>query len=676
MVHQTIDHRIQEALSHHQKGDLLAAKALYEQVLSLDPEHPDALHLLGVIAHQTQRHALSIELITRALQADNERPSFWNNKGIALQALDKYEEALYCFENALKLEIDYAAAYNNKGNALRALNRHAEAAQSFIEATKRDPNYAEAYNNLGVVYRETNEYPNAVTSLDRAIAIKANYADAHYNKGQVLSDLKNYLGALDSYNASLALNKNNADAWNNRGVALEKLGYKEEALGSFNQALQIRPAFAEALNNQANILINKNQYMDALASIEKAIALQPDYFEAHTGRAFIMNEMGRFHESLESFEHAIKINPLSPEPHNSRGTLLHDLGRFDDALNSYDQAIGLREDYHEAVCNKSIALLQAGNYAKGWELFESRWKNKDNGLTLRYSEEKRWKGGDNLRGKIILLHAEQGLGDTLQFCRYAIMLSELGARVILEVQKPLVGLMNTLAGAHQVVEQGLPVPHFDFHCPLMSLPLRFKTTIQTIPSPTAYLASSQVKVSEWRQRLGLRTKPRIGLAWSGNPAYKGDETRSLLLKEILEYLPENCEYICLQKEVRDRDSAVLAQSSIRFFDKEHIDFSDSAAICDLVDLIVTSDTSVAHLAGALGRPTWVMLKHVPDWRWLREGENSPWYESVRLFRQRADRQWKPVLAKIAAQLRALEDCPAETAGINSILLTAMGSRNY
>jgi hypothetical protein len=262
-----------------------------------------------------------------------------------------------------------------------------------------------------------------------------------------------------------------------------------------------------------------------------------------------------------------------------------------------------------------------------------------------------WLGHESLAGKTILLHSEQGLGDTIQFCRYAKAVADKGARVVLEVPGALLSLLAGLEGVSELIVRGAEIPAFDIHCPLMTLPLAFNTDLQSIPSPGPYLVSVASKRKLWRERLGPKRRKRVGLVWSGSPAHTNDANRSMSLAELIEHLPAGCEYVCLQKEIRASDMATLSQSGIHHFENEISDFSDTAALCDLMDVVVCVDTSVAHLAGALGKTTWLLLPFIPDWRWLLDRDDSPWYASMRLYRQQDDRLWEPVLKRVASDLK-------------------------
>ena len=327
--------------------------------------------------------------------------------------------------------------------------------------------------------------------------------------------------------------------------------------------------------------------------------------------------------------------------------------RFDEALRNHDRAIELDPDYAEFYLNKSLTLLLWGELKEGWKLYEWRWKTKAQKIFPREFSQPLWLGEEAIKEKTILLHSEQGLGDTLQFCRYTALVKARGARVLLQVQKPLVRLLGELEGVDAILTQEDELPNFDCHCPLLSLPLAFQTDIQSIPSVYRYVDADKILQEKWASRLGSKTKPRIGITWSGNSAHINDHNRSLPLAQLINYLPKNYEYFCLQKDIRDQDLDVLGGSNIRRFSDKITDFAETAALCDLMDLVISVDTSVAHLAGALGKPTLVLLPYVPDWRWLLDREDSLWYSSVRLFRQERAGYWDPVLEKVKYALDTL-----------------------
>ena len=312
---------------------------------------------------------------------------------------------------------------------------------------------------------------------------------------------------------------------------------------------------------------------------------------------------------------------------------MYEIKRLDEAQACFERALKIKPDYAEAHCNWALCRILVGDFDHGWKSNEWRWE------TAHLRKEKRnfvqplWLGSNEITGKTILLHSEQGFGDTIQFCRYVPLVAERAARVILEVPESLRELMETLTGSAQIVPKGEPLPQFDLHCPLMSLPLAFKTRLESIPCATPYLGALPSAVKSWNARLGQRRRSRVGLVWSGRPEHKNDHNRSLKLSTLLPLLDCDVTFISLQREVRPGDAATLKGLDIVHFGGELKNFSDTAAIISNLDVVISVDTSVAHLAGALGTPVWILLPFVPDWRWLLDREDSPWYPTARLFRQ-------------------------------------------
>lgn len=423
-----------------------------------------------------------------------------------------------------------------------------------------------------------------------------------------------------------------------------------EALAWIEKSLEVNPTSAVAYSNRGNAFKSLKQAQAALDSYNKAIALKPDYADAYYNRAATQKELQQFDAALESYDRAIALKPDFAEAHYNRGNLLRDTRRPEAAIASYEKSMALKPGYTVPNLNLGLCHLQLGHFEQGWDKYE--WRRNEN--AFRDFPQPRWTGAESLAGKTILLHSEQGLGDTIQFSRYATLVSKLGARVVLDVQEPLMGLMAGLEGVELLVAKGGALPPFDFHCPLLSLPRAFKTTLQNLPSADGYLAPRPEKVTQWQARLGPRTKPRVGLVWSGSAGHKNDHNRSILLSELLKKLPGNCQYISLQKETRPADQECLNRHpEILQLGQEITDFTDTAALCELVDVVVSADTSVVHLAGATGRPVWVLLPFNPDWRWLLERSDSPWYDSATLYRQSCMGDWREVFDKVGADLARL-----------------------
>jgi tetratricopeptide (TPR) repeat protein len=367
----------------------------------------------------------------------------------------------------------------------------------------------------------------------------------------------------------------------------------------------------------------------------------------------MLRRLVRYEEALASSERALRCGADHAEAHSARGAVLASVGRFDEALADYRRAIELKPTLAEGLWNKAIAHLSRGEFSEGWRLYEARWKVKSLKLTQHYASRPAWRGDESVQGKVVLLHAEQGYGDAIQFCRYAPLVAARGARVILGVPSALKALMTSLDGVEDVVAQGAP-PKFDHHCPLLSLPLVFGTELDSIPAPKTYLRAHSSARARWTARLGPRAAPRVGFAWSGRATHTNDLNRSITLEALLPLTRCGLEFVSLQKEIRAVDAPVLTLTpTIRRLGEELTDFADAAALVSELDLVISVDTSIAHLAGALGKPVWILLPFVADWRWLQEREDSPWYPSARLFRQSVARDWTDVIERVASELTAL-----------------------
>jgi tetratricopeptide (TPR) repeat protein len=353
---------------------------------------------------------------------------------------------------------------------------------------------------------------------------------------------------------------------------------------------------------------------------------------------------------LASHASALAARRDYAEAYANRGVTLYDLKRFDEALVSYDQAIGLQPDYADAHFFKSLSSLVTGDFERGWSEYEWRHRAPAARLTERTFRQPLWLGESELAGKTILLHSEQGFGDTIQFSRYVPLVAARGARVLLEVEEPLCELMNGLAGPAQVIAKGDPLPDFDLRCPLPSLPLAFGTRLETIPSDAPYLRLPRQALDYWNSMLGARDRLRVGLAWAGNTKHVRDAERSMRLRDLQPLLDSGATFVSLQKDLRAEDDGTLKSCNMIQFGEELGDFSDTAALISQLDLVISVDTSVAHLAGALGKPVWILLTHAPDWRWLLDRDDSPWYPTVRLFRQNESREWGGVVARLREAL--------------------------
>jgi len=593
----TLQAKFNQGVALHQQGKLAEAERIYQEILGKRPNHFDALHLLGVIALQTQQTERGIELISKAIKQNTKVASAHSNLANALMEVKRPAEALASYDKAIALNSDYAEAYNNRGNALFVLKRPEDALASYDNAIALNPGYAEAYNNRGIALGSAKRAEEALASYDKAIALNPDYAEAHYNRGIAFGDLQRPKDALSSYEKAIALKPDYADAYYNRGNAQADLERPEEALASY----------------------------------DKAIALRPDYAEVY----------------------------------NSRGNTLVVLRRLKEALANYDQTIALKPDYAEAYWNQSLCLLLMGHFEQGWRQYEWR-KRRNKPIAARSYTQPLWLGEENIAGKTLFIYSEQGLGDTIQFCRYAKLVADLGAQVILEGQKPLMSVLADLSGVARLAEPESALPPFDYQCPLLSLPLAFKTTLSNIPNTIPYLKSSTDKSRLWKEKLGETNKPRVGLVWSGGfrpnqpELWSVNSRRNIPLARLAALKHPDVEFYSLQKgEPAESELAELIRHN---WDGPHIidvtrelnDFSDTAALIDNLDLVISVDTSTAHLAGALGKPVWILNRFDTCWRWLLDRTDSPWYPTAKLYRQERAGHWDDVVQQIKSDLMCFQ----------------------
>jgi len=646
---------VQKGFALHQQGRFKEAQVFYERILAIQKNHFDALQLLGMLSAQTGQFAQAVKFLKKALQINPSHADAYSNLANALKELKCYDEALINHDRAIRLNPSSVLSHFNRGVTLQELNRFDEALESYDHAIHMDPDYPHTHSNRGLILQELKRLDEALESYDRAISINSDYAHIHSNRGLILQDLKRIEEALESFDQAIRINPYYAEAYSNRGIALQALWRFEEALESFDQAIRINPYYAEAYSNRGLTLKELKRLDEALESYDQAILIKPDYVEAYSNRGLILQELKRFDEALESYGRAINIKPDYADGYYNRGVTLQELKRLDEARASYDKAISIKPYFVSAHLNLSLCNLLSGNFKDGWQGYEWRMKAEDICTTeVRNFSQPLWLGTESLKDKTILLYTEQGLGDTIQFCRYVSLVAGLGAKVLLEVQRPLVKLLRDLDGVNQIVAIGDALPEFDYQCPLLSLPLAFRTELQTIPPISQLITSDPENVAKWQTRLGEKCNPRVGLVWSGNTEHKNDHNRSLYLTELLPHLPSNVDYVCLQKELRDIDKVALEKNShIQFYGDALEDFTDTAALCDLMDVVISVDTSVAHLAGTLGKPTWVLLPYSPDWRWLLDRDDSPWYPSAKLYRQEKIGDWDSPLANVKADLLCL-----------------------
>ncbi len=647
--------QLNKAIASYQAGQFGEAEQICQKIVATKSNFFDAQYVLAVVLASQGKHELALTSYNRALAVQPNHADALSNRGNTLKELQRLEEALASFDRAIALQPKHIGALNNRGVILHLLRRFDEAMASFDRALAVQPDFVDALCSRGNTLHALGRFDEALACYDRALAQQPGLLAALCNRGNTLRALKRFDEALASYERAIALRPDFAEAHSNRAITLAELKRYDETLAAFERYLTLRPHDAEGYNNRGVILDEMKRHDEALANYDRALSLRPDYADALYNRGNCLHELGRFAEAIACYDRLLPMRPNDGDMYNNRGKILKELNRYDEALEASGRAVALRPDSIIAHCNEASLRLLAGDFERGWAEYEWRWKKADMAPAKRNFPQPLWLGGEDIAGKTILLHAEQGMGDTVQFCRYATAVAARGARVILEVDPPLVGLMASLAGPSQVVAKGgtmgSALPEFDVHCPLISLPLAMGTRLETIPARTPYLHVSQDLCSEWDARLGAKIRPRIGLAWAGNAKHERDRERSIGLAAFLPLFEVDATFVSLHKELRPDDQTVLnTRPDILHFGDALKDYTDTAALISQLDLVISVDTSVAHLAGALAKPVWITLTYVPEWRWLLNREDSPWYPTARLFRQNEAREWGSVVTRVREAL--------------------------
>ncbi len=573
-------------------------------------------------------------------------------RGVALHRTGALDEASRHYEAVLECSPGDPDALRFLGILLAQSGDVEHGAMFIAAAAARMPDTAAAQTALGDALHALDRLADALAAYDRAIIADAGRATAHAGRGLCLRHMGRLDEALASHERALALDPGNTVAGFGRGVALQALGRITEAVEAYCHALHQAPRDEAPWTNLSLCLGALGRHEEALAAAEAALVQAPRMVEALGARAAALRALGHATQALATLDLAIAADPGRAALHANRGNALRDLGRLADARDAYDRAVALDPGNADAQRVRAMCLLLAGDWEAGWPAWEWR-KHSTEPSGTRHADRPAWTGAEDPAGRRILLHWEQGFGDTIQFCRYAPLLAARGAYVTLSVQGPLLRLAASLAGPNlDVVEDAREQTNgFDLHCPLMSLPMAFATAPSTVPPPAPLAPPPEMRAA-WATRLGPKDRrPRIGLAWSGRPEHANDRNRSLAASELAPLLDRDADWICVQPTLRQTDEAWLrADGRIAFFGADLQDFADTAALIATLDLVIAVDTSVAHLAGSLGMPVWILLPRDPDWRWLTDREDSPWYPSARLFRQTVAGDWRGPLARVAAML--------------------------
>lgn len=627
---------LREAYELHQLGKLNAAASLYNKILKEQPDNINVIFLTGTLNLQQKNFDAACIHFRKVLKLNPDYAMAHCNLGIALQESGRIDEAIKCYRKSIILKPDHFDTYFNLGNAFKEQSKLEEAVIYFRKAIELNPYDADSYGNLGNIFREQGK-------LDEAV---------------------------ECYRTASELNPANPGFHCNLGAALQESGSLNEAILSYKKAVRLDPDYAMAYSNLGSALQESGKLNEAITIYKKVLSFKPDFVMAYCNLGSAFHESGLLNEARACYKTAIELDPEYSMAYSNLGTVLQELGYIDEAMENYDKAIV--KNPHEPVAhkNKSIALLLKENFTEGWHEYEWRLQTKDH--KLRDFQKPIWDGSP-LNGKSILVHAEQGFGDTIQFVRYLPMVKALGGHVIFECHNRLIRLLENCKGIDMILGRSsttVPKVCFDFHIPLLSLPGLFGTTLDSIPSDIPYVTADSRLVEKWRKILHHDSNIKIGIVWSGNPSFKNNHNRSCSLSDFaaLAEIP-GLSFYSLQKgptSVENSNAPVLKFTDLKNELKVVIDcnndFADTAAVISNLDLIISTDTAVVHLAGTMGKPVWTLLHAAPDWRWWLKRTDSPWYPcpngisgqaGMRLFRQKRLNDWAGVFDQVKKALISL-----------------------
>jgi tetratricopeptide (TPR) repeat protein/ADP-heptose:LPS heptosyltransferase len=632
------------------------AVAAFRKVIKIRPDDFESHNELGILLARLRRYSEAEASYREAIRIRPGYPDAHNNLGNSLRNQGRLDQALLSFREALRLRPEYPEAYNNVGIVLKHLGKFNEAVASYEQALRLRSNYPEAHNNLGLALGSRGKNDAAVVSFRQAIRLRPDYVEAHANLADALTAMGRLADALNEYRQGLALRPKDAKLHKCVGNALSRLEKYKDAEASYHEALKLSPKYVDAINDLGITQARQGRFDEAIAAYRRAIAIKPGFAEAYNNMGNALRNSSRFAESVECYLKALELKPDYADAHNNLGIAYAELGRFDEAVASYTRCLKARPEHVDAHMNRALTWLRKGDYAQGWAEYEWRWKKRN--LTPRPPIMPQWNGFP-LAGRRILLITEQGLGDTLQFVRFAPLLKRQGAgEVILECPEKLIKLLSRSPGIDHLVPQGKPLPDYDVYCALMNVPGLTATSVEAIPSEVPYIFPDPDLAAHWKRELAGTPGLKVGINWQGNPKYAGDRHRSIPLEhfEPLSRVP-GVRLFSLQKNAGLEQLAALngkfpVTDLGRKLDEATGPFMDTAAVLTNLDLFITSDTAVAHLAGALGVPVWMPLSTTPDWRWMTHREDNPWYPTMRIFRQNVHMAWGPVFERMTDELRA------------------------
>ncbi len=651
----TLGELLQRAAHHVNEGQFSAAATICDAIIANDPKNAEAYHILGHTRARTRNNDRAIGCFMRAVTLAPTNPKFCRSFAESLENSGRVEQAMHAWSQYITLTPDDADATRRLGSLQLRQGELQQAAVTFRQAVDLAPEDAFTRYYLGLALYRTAQYLDAAGQFQTALSCETapnNWAECHNALSATLRECHRVGDAIAHARQAIAISPELASAHNNLGLALLDQNDVSDALASLQTAVRLRPDDPETLNNLGVVLAETGHIDAAEPHFQRALTLRPGWADAHLNLANALRQAEQLEAAMAHYRAALDASPDDFRIHGSLALALQNLDQPENAIKSYERALALAPDNPELLKGLGIAQLWIGNFQDGWRNYE--WRRHCRDFPRRGFQSPQW-NGERLNGGRLLVHAEQGFGDTLQFCRYLPMLAEhCGAgEIIFECQRPLVDLMRSLAGHYTIVARGDTLPPADAHVALMSLPMFFKTELDTIPATVPYLAAPGEKATLWRGRQKVSDKPKIGLVWAGNPLRQDDRMRSCPLESLMPLLKHrDIELFSLQMDAGRADARWIAERGVTDWSKYISSFTDTAEAISALDLIVSVDTATAHLAGALGKPVWVLLGKAADWRYLRDRSDSPWYPSMTLFRQDQHGHWEEMIHRLCKRLSA------------------------
>lgn len=660
MKHGSKQRRLKDAVRHFETGRSAEAERICRSILAEYPAAMDVLNLLASVLRQRGDDRGAIAIAEKVLERAPNDLQALRTLGRALHACKDFGAAVSVFERGCTLRRNDAELFGMLAVSLHAARRFDQAEAACRRAVDLQPSVVGYHLTLGAVLVGAGRLEEAVAAYRQALALHPNVGELHAGLGAALMELKEFDEAVAAYGNAVAINPNRTNDWlaeanQKMALALRTQGQHGAAASALELSISLRPDCPDAHSNLGLILKEMGRSEDAIRCCRRAIELDPRHATAYSNLGMALHERDESEAAVEALQTAIALAPDHVPALNNLGNALYSLGRIDESLVVLDRAVACDPTYAAARYNRSLLILLKGDLSTGFAEYEYRRRGGISNYPPKDFTQPEWQG-EPLAGRTILLYAEQGLGDTIQFARFATSVQSLGADVILQVQRPLVSLLEASFPNVRVVSKGEPLPRFDCHFPLMSLPWRLGTALDSIPAEVPYLRCDPAKLAAWRDRIGAYPGIKVGVVWAGSAKTKHDRQRSLSARTLLQHLPtDGITLFSLQKETRPGDASVLAEHGDRIVDLAPSleNFTDTAAAAMALDLVISIDSAVAHLAGGLARPTWVLLPHALDWRWLCDRADSPWYPTLRLIRQPRVGDWQSVLSEAATALRDL-----------------------